>query len=116
MNRPIYLTIFTIGFSFFLIACDTGGPVVGAPCSEDWPPCPNGCYDLDLDENHCGACDYPCPEEEICLMGICGICPDGTDECEGRCVNLTADAENCGDCGYACTEGETCRVGACAHE
>ncbi|MBI5527105.1 MAG: hypothetical protein HY897_12290 [Deltaproteobacteria bacterium] len=45
---------------------DAGGPDAGS-CTQ----CPDGCYDLDSDHDHCGRCDKKCLVDEVCYQAIC---------------------------------------------
>ena len=99
--------------------------------------CGTRCVDLRNNENHCGACDTPCPEDQTCRDGHCGCaqygaactgeihaaprnCVEGNapaakgrTRCGKRCVNTAADDSNCGACGNRCPAGVTCENGRC---
>lgn len=68
-------------------------------CKSGFDECGKKCYDLDKDENHCGACDVACGAGEVC--------------CDGECANLETSAANCSACGQACGASETCVAGVC---
>jgi hypothetical protein len=113
MNRKAHAKMATLGVSMFLLFHGCGGPIVGTSCENDKTECAYGCFDFNLDERHCGMCDNSCLEEEVCLMGTCGICPDGTKECLGKCLDLSNDEQNCGECDYVCLEDEICISSTC---
>ena len=64
--------------------CTGNGDVccAGAEC------CPDGCRDLNVDENNCGACGNACGAGLTC--------------CGGECVDLLTDMDNCTECGNVC--------------
>lgn len=73
------------------------------------------CIDTDVDVDHCGGCDNPCDDGEVCVGGECGDgeCSDHED-CEdnlvcdatGKCVTCLND-DHCNDNGF-CTEDNEC--------
>jgi hypothetical protein len=60
-------------------------------CKGRFTKCDNKCYDLDKDEQHCGACDTACLAGESCVNGICaeGGCTIDRDSCapDGSCIS-----------------------------
>lgn len=81
--------------------------------------CSGSCVDTQTDENHCGACDDPCPVlGQECSGGVCGDCPTGpADGCGGVCVDTSTSETHCGGCagdtGETCAVGEFCTDGHC---
>jgi hypothetical protein len=72
---------------------------------------PGGCFDLQTDANHCGACSTQCQVDEVCAAGKCG-CPAGGEVCNGVCVDLS-NPLHCGSCAKACTAAQSCQAGKC---
>lgn len=63
---------------------------------------PTNTFDLNNDEETCGACDVQCGSSETC--------------CEGSCIDegsLGDDVNNCGACGVRCGLGLYCCQGEC---
>ncbi len=53
---------------------DTGddtGTETGATCMDPLAECGGECVDLEIDLQHCGACDTACAEGEQCEVGVC---------------------------------------------
>jgi hypothetical protein len=99
--------------------------------------CGKRCVDLRNNENHCGACDTPCPEDQQCRDGQCGCaqygtackdddtccstqcvagtcaCAAGKSRCDTRCVDLRFNESNCRECGRTCGKDARCRDGWC---
>lgn len=78
----------------------------GAECPAE-ARCAGGCVMLELDPEHCGACDVRCEAPAggtaTCVAGQCvAACPAEQAACDGRCVNLAVDRAHCGACGNAC--------------
>lgn len=72
------------------------------------------CANLLSSNQHCGACNAPCPAGMSCSGGKCaGSCSAGMTTCSGGCVDPTTDARNCGGCGQACAPGMICQNGQC---
>ena len=78
----------------------------GAKCQNGNCRCKNGrnecggkCFDRDVDEKHCGACNNACAADETC--------------CGGECVDLQSSRDNCASCGAACAANEICAEGQC---
>lgn len=93
-------------------ASGTGGGGDGM-CEEGRTMCMGGCYNLQTNPMHCGACDTVCPFGTTCTAGVC-TCPGTLTLCNGRCVNTDSDQGNCGACNNACTGLTVCTAGACA--
>jgi hypothetical protein len=89
--------------------------------------CPDGCYDTQTDEYHCGSCTVVCAANEVCQSGQCtsstttetcqscettaesGTCASQMSACEG-------DGGQCSDyesCVQACTAGDTTCESTC---
>jgi hypothetical protein len=81
------------------------------------PPCETCgelvCIDLQTDSRHCGACDAACAAGQVCVVGVCEGCAQGSDSCGGSCVDLQTDSANCGACGTVCGGGQSCVAGEC---
>src|SRR5260221_3179875 len=75
------------------------------------------CYDTNIENLACGACNNACTPGTHCSAGKCVIvCTPGQTECpagSGNCVDLTKDRTNCGGCGVACASGQICTSSAC---
>ncbi len=82
-------------------------------CSPGQAECGPWCVDVNSDPDHCGSCDNPCPDDKVCMQGICA--PDcGTlTPCDGGCFNADIDPEHCGGCNLPCPEGNVCVGGSC---
>ncbi len=73
-------------------------------CKSGFSKCNKKCYDLDQDENHCGACDNACAPAATCIDGACveggyafvtqwGSSGAGNGEFDGPLgLSVTADA------------------------
>ena len=98
--------------------CDGAG-VCESACSPDEAWCTDACYDLDSDDDHCGACDNACPSGRSCVDGECEC--EGASEalCLGNCFDLNKDVNHCGKCGNACPQPaepdstRICEAGMC---
>ncbi len=73
-----------------------------AACPAGLTDCGDGCIDLQIDDAHCGSCDWSCAPEEECHGGICTGCVDecaaGERECSGagwRSCGETNDGDSC---------------------
>lgn len=76
-------------------------------CKGSLAKCGAKCVNIQTDTQHCGACDQPCPEREICQQGSCvftGGCPAGKNYCDDVCQARRAD----GTCTDYCNPGEPC--------
>ncbi len=72
------------------------------------------CADVRSDDQHCGACNTPCPLGNTCIDGVCELrCPSNQTDCAGRCVDLATSQTDCGACGNACTGLQRCVMGVC---
>ena len=95
--------------------CPSNGDVA---CAGDATCCPDGCFDLQTDPDHCGACQTACANPTpACVGGACASCTANSQcpvcqVCEGgQCV---ADASLQHTCTTPCPSGEWCDAGACA--
>jgi Stigma-specific protein, Stig1 len=84
--------------------CCNGARCIGGKngkcrCKGGFTTCNKDCFNLDIDEKHCGSCSDACASGETC--------------CNGTCVDLQTDLSNCGSCGHACGETESCVAGVC---
>ncbi|MGF1465948.1 MAG: hypothetical protein ACFCGT_07425 [Sandaracinaceae bacterium] len=103
-----------------LLGCSTAVP---EGCPEGTVECGDVCAVLDTDQDHCGSCDSPCADGEVCNGdGECAVrCQPGLVLCDGVCTDPMTSATFCGasgDCagdsaGEACAPGEVCAAGAC---
>ena len=50
---------------------DGGTPDAGGGDAGSCTQCTDGCYDLNLDHDHCGKCDKKCLADEICYQRTC---------------------------------------------
>ena len=110
--------------------CAGDGDCAIAACIGSWENCDeraeNGCeINLDIDLEHCGACDArPCEvanAEPACSSGSCAIrrCNPGFRDCDrsvrnGCEIDTTTNVANCGACGTPCAAGATCSDGECS--
>lgn len=91
--------------------------------------CPDGCYDTQTDQYHCGSCTVVCGANEACENGQCTTGTTTTDctTCEqsaetGTCASQTTTCEDDGQCtSYstclgACTAGDTTCESTCESE
>src|SRR5579872_4049697 len=105
--------------------CPAGrDPCGNVCCGPGETCCPDGCRNLNTDDNNCGTCGYPCTGGKTCQNGLC-FCParrnpcgsvccgPGETCCPDGCRNLNTDDNNCGTCGYPCTGVKTCQNGVC---
>lgn len=81
--------------------CDGSGRCVG--CAAGLDCCGNGCFDLQSDPDHCGACGRACGPGETCQEGVRGFvcdgdfCPAATEICDnGSCQACDV----CATCGH----------------
>jgi hypothetical protein len=61
-----------------------GGKNGKCRCKGGFTKCGKQCYNLDKDEQHCGACDNACAEGDSCIDGSCAEfgCTANLDSCE----------------------------------
>lgn len=89
------------------------------PCISGYTCCGNqACFNLQVNQNHCGACWNACEGGSLCIDGVCqcgsgGSCPAGQTCCGSGCIDLKTDRNNCGFCGFPCALGQTCCNGRC---
>jgi hypothetical protein len=78
--------------------------------------------DTGSDPDHCGTCDSPCGDDEVCSSGTCALsCPGSQVACDGGCIDPDNDPDFCGatgdctgdDVGTACEDDEACVAGGC---
>jgi len=68
----------------------------------------DGCEaDLQNDPDNCNVCNIPCPVNETCQMGMCGVhCPKGKADCNNDntdgCETPLFTNTNCNFCGDTC--------------
>ncbi|WP_437835320.1 MXAN_6577-like cysteine-rich protein [Sorangium sp. So ce1153] len=93
---------------------DGGGGDMGGveECGEGETACGTSCVDLETNPRHCGKCDDPCAEGQVCTDGACG-CADGLTDCDGACVDVQSDRTHCGSCEASCSPTQLCAEGAC---
>jgi hypothetical protein len=91
----------------------TSLPPSQPPCSGASQLCLDGkCHDPLTDNAHCGACEQPCTNGQVCSNGSCA-CPTGTSPCGNTCTNTSFDPQNCGGCGQSCDGGLLCSGSSC---
>jgi hypothetical protein len=73
--------------------------------------CPDGCFDLQSDPNHCGSCTKSCGGTNTCQGGACFCGTTNYVQCDAFMENLNDDAANCGRCGNRCAG--SCVCGRC---
>jgi len=102
-------------FAAMLIAsCVRDEATLVESCPAGLTACAGQCVDTALHPEHCGACEQPCPEGELCSISQCGVeCLGGTKQCGDLCVDVTVDPNNCGDCDNPCKPNEPCSEGVC---
>lgn len=98
----------------------TGGAIV---CLDPEIRCGNECADTATSKKHCGACNQPCDDTEICDDGICGCPQSNTDgdagatsnwqHCGLQCADLLSSALHCGQCYQPCIRSQLCINGSC---
>jgi hypothetical protein len=95
-------------------ACQPGNTCMGTTCmcgnmpqcSSPQTCCPDGCFDLSSDHDHCNGCvGHACAGNQQCVMGVCkknlGVACQGASECaSGYCADGVC-------CGTACTDACT---------
>ncbi|MFP2910484.1 MXAN_6577-like cysteine-rich protein [Pyxidicoccus sp. 3LFB2] len=81
-------------------------------CPAGQVACEGGCFDVQADPKHCGACGNACGPQESCQAGSCQ-CAEGRERCGGVCVDTRSRDEHCGRCDNACGEGQDCSAGQC---
>lgn len=105
-----------LGLFLFLSCSDEAAPTPGdePTCEGSLVACEGSCVDLDSDALHCGRCNGPCAEGQVCSDGSCApACDEGLERCGGECVDPLRDTTNCGGCGIVCGASEVCIDGAC---
>lgn len=110
-----------------IVTCKTGDY---EQCDETVPKC----MDLSANPQHCGACNTPCSEGEVCILGECVVneCSDETQSLcyvggEKTCIAIyDANENHCGACNFKCSEHtvsnavakptDSCVGGMCRYE
>ena len=107
------------------LVCDDGTcvPTAGTcetddDCLDGWGCCDQVCYDLQTDNNHCGACDLVCLPGTVCFEGACEAteCVQTDEPCPENCVAGERCDQCCGGyCGgdsvcYPCGPGTACET------
>lgn len=64
------------------IGTSSSSGTAGPACTPPLVACAGDCVDLDVDPQHCGACDTPCADGQLCSDGQCldVICNPGSTE------------------------------------
>jgi hypothetical protein len=75
--------------------------------------CAGNCTDLQVSDEHCGACQAACTGGKVCEAAAC-VCATGQTECGEECVDLQTSLAHCGMCDRACMMGDACTAGRCA--
>src|SRR5678816_4095994 len=80
---------------------------VDAACPTSTTACGSGCYDLQSDPDHCGACITKCTAPDggaaTCTLGQCTFgCTGALSKCGAACVDENADPQHCGGCNVVC--------------
>lgn len=95
--------------------------LVGGDCDLGESCCGGACVELDLDENHCGACGVECPDGQECVSGNCrvplGGCPPGVIRAQPADRSPAAAARAASVCKTPKASrfvGSNCRVVRCA--
>jgi hypothetical protein len=102
----------TLGLGRFLSACggDDSTQQDAAldqtvTCATNLTMCAASCVDLTADPAHCGACNTPCGNGQICTGGKCSqTCGGGSAKCGDACADLLGDP-NDGGCSLSCQKG-----------
>lgn len=88
-----------------------GGVPVNCPDAQTL--CSDECVTVASDRAHCGACDSPCGESELCVSGECElVCPPGMLACSNSCIHAPSDPSFCGAtyCDETGTDGAPCEL------
>jgi hypothetical protein len=111
---------------FCIVPPDDSNPHNRATCCKAQQTCcpdinsdtGESCVDTDRDPLHCGACNFPCLPDEVCIRGTCQPydCANLGKVCDGVCTDPDTDAWNCGGCGKQCGPGQICRNAQCKCE
>ncbi len=86
------------------LACQAGLAAAQEACDGADDDCDGNTdegFDLQTDENNCGACGT--------------ICTTGFSCCGGKCIDPKSNAANCGGCGSKCGSGSSCCAGGCVN-
>ncbi len=68
--------------------------------------CDDTCVPTIDNPEHCGRCNRPCREDEVCNGAVCG-CGEDHRECRNVCTDLTRQG-NCGGCDRFCPDNARC--------
>jgi len=86
----------------------------GQACSGTQLACGGQCVETVSNPAHCGGCNQPCGELEVCDAGVCASsCTEGRSPCSQGCFDLITDADHCGECSEQCDVGGSCNGGDC---
>lgn len=92
------------------------GNCTGCPANTVF--CPDGCADLQTNNQHCGACDVACTSGQRCVNGACVCdgqsCPTGC--CDGTSCQRGTSDQACGTNGamcQTCTSSQRCGGNTC---
>ena len=69
-------------------------------------------FDLNHEDENCGACGNACAGGMRCRDGECQ-CLWATIPCDGVCRDYLWDPRNCGECGKVCDASAVCHMGVC---
>lgn len=95
---------------------DAGPPDPCSLCDIGQLCCNDICVRPDTAPAHCGMCNNPCADDQVCAAGSCeDICEAPLSLCGEFCVNHQTDPDYCGNCFTTCSSG-VCVDGACAAE
>ena len=104
-------------------AAGTGGSGTVCDPSLGQQDCNNDgiCEDILYDAMHCGTGCAPCPNGQVCDVGVClPPCPSGPQWIicgsgdAAVCVNSSSNPNYCGNCNNACPSGQFCISGKCS--
>jgi hypothetical protein len=95
--------------------CGNNGVCDGGECVCEKAACGDVCVDLLNDDEHCGACNSPCPAGQRCLHGTCtcdpfnNTCPNNIDgQCTCGAVVADEFTAACVDRNSACDLDRPC--------
>ncbi len=97
-----------------------GGEAVHCPAPQLL--CAGECVTVSSNRDHCGGCDAPCDDGELCVSGECELsCSPGLLACSNSCIDPRYDPEFCGATycddtgtdGVECSSSQACVIGEC---